>query len=278
MVLTHNAHYATPATPAVDDDDAASMGTAASTASTIFDSLKDERLDNIREARKYVNTSCKTFIRSYDQAKADEDDLDLAAEADENRLKCVKAAWLFVEFARNELPACTDFDVQRRENVATFIKGYEQKINIRPILQDDLRNADGYNKKFPSRDGVVAPITGANAAPLFAAPFNVPDITAPTNPQRKRNLTNESSAQNPNEKRGRQGSSAAFDENDPLSLNVAGAAALPPPSVVQPPTQDLLDVGNGGQSTANLLPPGARSKRAETGSSANLVPRVQRPR
>ena len=80
MVLTRNAHYPTPAN---DDDDNASMGTAASAASTIFDGLEDERLDNIREARKYVNNACKAFIRSHDRAKADEDDLDLAAEADE---------------------------------------------------------------------------------------------------------------------------------------------------------------------------------------------------
>ena len=260
MVHTRNTNYATPAAL---DDDAASMASIASIASTIFDGLEDERLDNIREARQYVNDACKAFIRCHDRAKADEDDLALAADADEQRLRCVKAAWRFVAFVRNELPACTDFDVQGRENVAAFIKGYEQKINIRPIIQEDLRDADGYNQKFPSRNDVVAPITGVNAAPLFAAPFNVPDIAAPNSQQRKRNLTDESAGQNPSEKRGRQGSSAAFDDNDPLSLNVAGAAAASNPPTTPPLTGQLLDGGNNGQSTGNLLPPGARSKRAE---------------
>ena len=275
MVHTRNTNYATPAIP---DDDAESMGTAASTASTIFDGLEDERLDNIREARQYVNDACKTFIRCHDRAKADEDDLALAADADEQRLRCVKAAWRFVAFARNELPACTDFDVQGRENVAAFIKGYEQKINIRPIIQEDLRDADGYNQKFRSRNNVVAPITGVNAAPLFAAPFNVPDISTPNNKQRKRNLTDKSAGQNPSEKRGRQGSSAAFDDNDPLNLDVAGAAAAPIPSVNLPPTGHLLDVGNNGQPTENLLPPGARSMRAEDWVLSQSCAKVEWPR
>ena len=262
MAFPHGTQFATPAR---DDDDLASMGSAASVATTIFDGLEDERLDNVREARGYVSTTCRAFIKTHDDAKEDEDDLDLAAEADSQRLKCVKAAWRFVEFARSEFASCSDFDVQGRENVAAFIKGYQQKICIRPIIQEDLRDVAGYSQKFPTRDDVVAPIP----APIFAAPFNVPDITTPSAAQRKRNLTDESTGPNPSEKRGRQGSTPAFDDNDPLNLNVAGAAAPPPGATAPPGAAEPLGAAAPSGATAppplrrNLLPPGAKSKRAE---------------
>ena len=131
------------------------MVSTASVASTIFDGLEDERLDIIREARSYVSTACRTFIEKYDEAVADKENFDAAAEADFLRLMCIKKAWRFVDQVRDEFSTCSDFDIQGRENAAVFIKRYQEKIVIRPVIQEELRDIDGYKQPFPTREDVA---------------------------------------------------------------------------------------------------------------------------
>ena len=98
--------YATPGRHVEDDvvsmASEASAASVASVASTIFDGVKDERIEVLRQAAKIVSSACKRFVKQYDKAIAasdddDDDDVYEVSLADDYRLEAVKKAWLFVD-------------------------------------------------------------------------------------------------------------------------------------------------------------------------------------
>ena len=144
--------YATPLRPG--DEDAMSQSSGMSMASTIFDGANDVRADTLRDAQDIVSGSCRKFIKKYDEAIANDDDVGATSHADGYRLECVNNAWRFVEEVRRGFCGYGAQDVQARENVAAFIKRWGVRIEKRPLLQEELRSVPGYDRDFPKEEDV----------------------------------------------------------------------------------------------------------------------------